>query len=79
MGMAATLINRPCPFEQVFNTPLTEGSTWTLKKIGPGVTEEKLFNGVDEERTDDGLRAASDHNSSFWALLRLAKKQNWPL
>ena len=42
MGMVAILINGPWPFEQIFNLPSTEGSTLTLKKIGPGVSEEKL-------------------------------------
>ena len=40
MGMVAILINEPWPFEQIFNPPLTQGSTWNLKKIGPGVSEE---------------------------------------
>ena len=39
-GMAAILINRPWPFVQIFNNPLTEGSTSSLKKIGPGFSEE---------------------------------------
>ena len=47
MGMVAILINRQWPFEQIFIPPLTDGSTWSLKKIGPGVTEKKLFKGVD--------------------------------
>ena len=41
MGMAAILI------KQIFNSSLTEGSTWNLKKIGPGVSEERSFKGVD--------------------------------
>ena len=40
MGMAAILINWPWPFVQIFNSPLTEGTTWTLKKIGPEVSEK---------------------------------------
>ena len=51
MGMAAILINGPWPFEQIFNSSLTEGSIWSLKKIGPGVSEEKSFKGVDDGRT----------------------------
>ena len=47
MGMAAILIYGPWPFEQILNPPLTEGSTWNFKKIGPGVSEEKSFKGVD--------------------------------
>ena len=70
MGMAAILINEPWPIEQIFNSPLTEGSTWSLKKIGLRVSEEKLFKGVDRQnndrRMDEGW-TASDHNSSSWA------------
>ena len=47
MGMAAILIDGSWPFEQIFNPPLTEGSTWNLKKFGTGVSEEKSFKGVD--------------------------------
>ena len=36
-----------------FNPSSTEGSRRNLKKIGPGVSEEKLFNGVDEWTTDE--------------------------
>ena len=46
MGMAAILINGPWPFRG--------GSTLSLKKIGPGVSEEKSFKDVDGRRTDDG-------------------------
>ena len=45
---------------QIYNSPLTESSIWSLKKIGPGVTKEK-FKGVDgwtDGRTDDGHRRA---------------------
>ena len=70
MGMAAILINGPRPFVEIFNLPLTEDSTWNLKKIGPGVTEEKSFKGVDGRR-----RTESDHNSLSWALLRWAKNE----
>ena len=56
MGMAAILINGPRPFVQIFNPQFTEGSRRNLKKIGPGVSEEKLFNGVDGWTTDDGQR-----------------------
>ena len=41
--MATILINEPWPFEQIFNPPLTESSTWNLKKISQGVLEENLF------------------------------------
>ena len=43
-----------------FQTPLTEGSTWSLKKIGPGVSEQKSFKGLagwtTDIRTDDDRR-----------------------
>ena len=43
-------------FEQIFNPPLIEGSTWSLQKIGPGVLEEKSFKGVEgRRRTKDGV------------------------
>ena len=51
--MAAILSNRP--FVQIFNPPLTEASRRNLKKIGQGVSKEKLFKGVDG-RTDYGRR-----------------------
>ena len=28
------------PFVQIFCPPLTQGSTWNLKKFGPGISEE---------------------------------------
>ena len=75
MGMAAILINGPWPFEQIFNSPLTEGSTGNLKKIGLGVSEEKSIKGVDwRQRTTTEGQTASDHNRSSCAFcLRLAK------
>ena len=79
MDMAAIFINGPWPFEQTFNTPVTEDSTWILKKTG--VTEEKSFKRVDGRTDDDGRRTASDHNSLSWAVLKWAKKtyifENW--
>ena len=61
VGMAAILINGLWPFVQIFNPPLTEGSTWSLKKIGPEVSEE-VIQGVDGGM--DGRRTASDHSFS---------------
>ena len=55
MGIAAILIDGPWPFEQIFKPSLLEGSTRRLKKIGPGVLEEKSFKSVDG-RTDDDER-----------------------
>ena len=70
MGMAAILINESWPFEQIFNPPLTDCSTWSLKKIGLGDSEKKSFKGVyrrKEDRLTDRRQMASDHNSSSWA------------
>ena len=64
--MTANLINGPWLFGQIFNSPLTEGSTWSLKKIGPGVSEKNTFKGVDGRTDHDGRRMASGHNSSSW-------------
>ena len=47
MGMAAILLNGPWPFVQIFNPPLIYGSAWSVKKFGPGVSEEKSFKDVD--------------------------------
>ena len=78
MGMLAILINGPWPFVQIFNPPLTQGSTWSLKKIGPGVTWRIRSNvWMDGWQTDGRPWTARDHNSSSWAaLLRWAKKRN---
>ena len=54
MGKVAILLNGPWPIEQIFSPSLTEGSLWNLKKIGPGVSEEKSFKGVYGRWTDDG-------------------------
>ena len=34
MGMAAIFFHNAEPFEQIDNTPLTEGPMWNLVKIG---------------------------------------------
>ena len=47
MGMAATLVKWPGPFEQTFIPPSQGGSTWNLASIGPVVSEEKMFENVD--------------------------------
>ena len=68
MGMAVILFNGPWPFDQIFNPPLTNRRfKMKFKKIGPGVSEDKLFKGVDGRRTE-GRRTATDHYSSSWAL-----------
>ena len=60
MDRAATLTDHdPMPFVQIFNLPLREGSTWSLKKIVSGLLEK--FKGV------DGRLTRCDYNSSSWA------------
>ena len=71
MGMSAILIYGPRPSVHIFNPLLTQGSTWSLNKFGPGISEEKSFKGVnwqtDGRMDDDGGRAGCDLNSSSWA------------
>ena len=43
MGMAVLLFNDAEPFEQIDNTPWTEGPMWNLVKIGHAVSERKTF------------------------------------
>ena len=47
MGMAAILVMWPEPFEQTFVPPSQGGPTWNLASIGPVVSEEKMFENVD--------------------------------
>ena len=67
MVIAAILIYGPWLFVQIFNAFLTEDSTWNLKKIGPGISEEKSFKDVDGRTDDERRRTASHQNSSSWA------------
>ena len=53
MGSAENLINGSRPHVQQVDPLLTEGSTLSLKKIGPWISEEESFKGVDGRRTDD--------------------------
>ena len=46
MGMAAILVIRPVPFEQIFNQPLPGGCIWNSIRSGPAVSEEKSFENV---------------------------------
>ena len=60
MDMSAILINGPWIFT-IFNPLLTQGST-SLKKIGPGILEEKSFKGqTTDRRTDDGRQVITIH------------------
>ena len=47
MGMVATLVMWPGPFEQTFVPPSQGGSIWNLASIGPVISEEKMFENVD--------------------------------
>ena len=51
MGMAAILVMWPGPVEQTFVPPSHGGSIWNLASIGPVVSEEKMFENVDVQRT----------------------------
>ena len=55
MGMAAILVMWPGPFEQTF-VPLSQrGSIWNLTLNDQAVSEEKMFESMDDRRrTDDG-------------------------
>ena len=59
MGMAAILAMWPGPFEQILNPPLQGCSIWNLIEIGPGVSEKKSYEKVDDaddndDNADDG-------------------------
>ena len=49
MGMAATLVMWPGPFEQTFISPSYGGSTWNLASISLFVSKEKKFENVESE------------------------------
>ena len=53
MGMAAILVMRPGPSEQLFVPLIPGGYIWNLVTIGP-VVSEKSFEIVDGLTTDDG-------------------------
>ena len=50
MAMAAILIMWPGPFEQTFVPPSQGGSTWNVVSIGSVVSEEKMFENVQNTR-----------------------------
>ena len=51
MGMAANFVMWPRPFEHNFVPPSQGGSKWNLASIGPMVSEEKMFENVDNKHT----------------------------
>ena len=69
MGMVATLVMWPGPFEQTFVPPFHRSSIWNLTLIGPAVSEEKVFKEC-ERRTpttddDDGRRCTTESYLSY--------------
>ena len=50
MGMTATLVMWPNPFDQAFLFLSQEGSTWNLVSIGLVVIEEKTLKNIDSEK-----------------------------
>ena len=50
MGMAATLIMWPAPFEQAFVPLFLGGSTWNLASNSLVVIEKKKFKNIESER-----------------------------
>ena len=68
-GMVAILIYGLWRFIQICNPLLTQSSTWSLKKFGPGISK-KSFKGVNG--WTEGWRTGSDHNSSSWAKKQLS-------
>ena len=59
MGMAASLVMRPGPFEQLFIPPTRGGYIWNLVTIGSVVSEEKSFEIV------DGLRRRTTSEPAY--------------
>ena len=43
MGMTAIFFNSAEPFEQIVNTPLTEGPMWNLVKIGHAGSNKMFY------------------------------------
>ena len=71
MGVAAILVMWPGPFEQTFVPPSLGVSIWNLSSIGPVVSEEKMFENVDEKRRTDTRRRSHWYAISSPPSLRL--------
>ena len=54
MGIAAMLVMWSRPFEQFFFPKGPGDIIWNLVAIGPVVSEEKSFEIVDRQQTEDG-------------------------
>ena len=58
MGMTASLVTWPGPFEHTFVPPSHGGSIWNLTLIGQAVSEQKMFKECGRRRgTTDGQRS----------------------
>ena len=51
MGMVAILVMWPGPFEKTFVSPSQGGFIWNLASISPVVSEEKMFENVNNIHT----------------------------
>ena len=58
MDMAAILLIRSGPFDQIFNQPLPGGCIWNLIKIGPAVSENKSFENINKHSIQGIQRGA---------------------
>ena len=56
MGMAATLVMWPGPFEKTFVPPSHKSSTWNLTLIGSVVSEKKMFKECGRRQTTNDDR-----------------------
>ena len=67
-----SFFNTPWPFVQIFSPTLTQGSTWSLRKLAQMRSRSKVWT----DRRTYGRRPGSDHNSSSWVfgsgLLKMA-------
>ena len=61
MGMVASLVMWPGPFEQTFVPPSQGGSIWTLALIGSVVSEKKMFENVDIQHTHIHIRTTETY------------------
>ena len=77
MGMAAMLVMRPRPFEQLFFPKGPGGCIWNLVAIGPVVSEEKSFEIVDGRQTDGQTDDGAFPSYKLPRSLRLRWAKNW--
>ena len=65
MGMAATLVMWPGPFQQTFVPPSQRSSIWNLTLICLVVSEEKMFKECGRRMTDDRRRRTTETYLSY--------------